>query len=180
MKTRLRKSYSRILPVVIASIIFIICTACGKETNEQKIMAAVLLVGHINDDWNNSAQDFYAQVYEGWSRLKTLEETYGKMYIEQIDELEGITMQISSVTAEGATIVCTNSTDKEMVFGDDYELQSWKDGERENGVWKPGEWHQVKYTIDDAAFDAIGYSLLPDMSLDWDVNWTYFHGILPA
>lgn len=179
MKARLRKSYSRILPIVISSIAITICTACGEKNNEQMITTTIG-IGHTNDNRNNSAQDFYAQVYEEWSRLKTLEETYGKMYIEQIDELEGITMQISSVTAEGATIVCTNSTDKEIVFGDDYELQSWKDGERENGVWKPGEWHQVKYTIDDAAFDAIGYSLLPDMSLDWDVNWTYFHGILPA
>lgn len=180
MKTRLRKSYRRILPVVIAGIVIIICTSCSKEINEKKITAAVLGAGYINDNWNNSVQSINTLLFEEWTRLKTLEETYGKMYIEQIDELEGITMQISSVTAEGATIVCTNSTDKEIVFGDDYELQSWKDGERENGVWKPGEWHQVKYTIDDAAFDAIGYSLLPDMSLDWDVNWTYFHGILPA
>lgn len=135
----MRKSYSRILPVVIASVVIIICTACGKETNEQKIMAAVLGAGHINDDRNNRVQEFYAQLLEEWARLKALEETYGRMYIEQIDELDGIIMKVSSVTAEGATIVCTNSTDKEIVFGDDYELQSWKDGKRENGVWKPGE-----------------------------------------
>ena len=180
MKTRLRKSYRRILPAVIASIVIIICTACGKENNEPKITATVLGAGHINDNWKNLVQNLNAQLFEEWAQLTTLEETYGRMYIEQIDELDGITMKVSSVTAEGATIVCTNSTDKEIVFGDDYELQLWKDGERENGVWKQGEWHQVKYTIDDAAFDAIGYSLLPDMSLDWDVNWTYFHGTLPA
>lgn len=177
MKERFCRVYRWLLPVCIAVII---CTACGKEINEQKITAAVLGVGNINNNWKNIVQNLDAQLFKEWARLKTLEETYGKMYIEQIDELDGITMRVSSVTAEGATIVCTNSTGKEIVFGDDYELQLWKDEERENGVWKPGEWHQVKYTIDDAAFDAIGYSLLPDMSLDWDVNWKYFRGTLPA
>lgn len=169
MKKRFCRVYRWLLPACIAAII---CTACGKEINEQKITAAVLGAGHINDNWKNLVQNLNAKLFEEWIRLTTLEETYNKTYIEQIDELDGITMQVSSVTAEGATIVCTNSTDKEIVFGDDYELQLWKEGER--------EWHQVKYTIDDAAFDAIGYSLLPDMSLDWDVNWTYFHGTLPA
>ncbi len=169
MKKRFCRVYRWLLPACIAAII---CTACGKEINEQKITAAVLGAGHINDNWKNLVQNLNAKLFEEWIRLTTLEETYNKTYIEQIDELDGITMQVSSVTAEGATIVCTNSTDKEIVFGDDYELQLWKEGER--------EWHQVKYTIDDAAFDAIRYSLLPDMSLDWDVNWTYFHGILTA
>lgn len=101
----------------------------------------------------------------------TLEEIAGEVYTEQIDRLEGVQMFVSAVTAEGATVTCTNSTDKEIVFGDDYELQVWDDGKR--------EWHQVKYTIGNWAFDAIGYSLWQEMSLDWDVNWTYFHGSLP-
>ena len=100
---------------------------------------------------------------------KTLEEITGEEYTEQIDELTGVKMIVSAVTAEGATVTCTNSTDKEIVFGDDYELQ----------VQKDGKWYQVKYMIDNAAFNAIGYSLLQDMSFDWDVNWTYFHGSLP-
>lgn len=165
--------------LLLVGIITIVYTACGKEINEQKITATVLGAGHFNDNLKNRVQNLNIQLFKEWARLKTLEESYGKMYIEKVDELEGITMKVSSVTAEGVNIVCTNSTDKEIAFGDDYELQSWKDGERENGVRKPGEWHQVKYIIDDAAFDAIGYSLLPDKSLDWDVNWTYFHGILP-
>ncbi|MCM1156613.1 MAG: hypothetical protein NC314_12995 [Roseburia sp.] len=107
---------------------------------------------------------------------KTLEEITGDVYTEQVDELPGVMMLVSSVSAKGATVTCMNSTDKQITFGDDYELQVWqdRDGQKQSG------WHQVKYILDDYAFNAIGYELSQDMSLDWKVDWTYFHGILPA
>lgn len=176
MKNRFYRVNKWILSVGIAAIVF---TGCIKENNEYLIAASVIDAGYINEIRNN-VQSLNTQLFEEWTRLKTLEETFGKMYVEQTDELDGITMMVSSVTAEGATIVCTNSTDKVIVLGDDYELQVWREREEENGVWHREGWHQVKYTVDDAAFDSVGYPLLRDMPLDWEVNWTYFHGILPA
>ncbi|MDE6749736.1 MAG: hypothetical protein K2K21_11855 [Lachnospiraceae bacterium] len=88
MKARLRKGYRRILPVVIAGIVITICTACGEKNNEHMITATIIGSGHTNDDWNNRVQEFYTQLFGEWARLKTLEETYGKMYIEQIDDFD--------------------------------------------------------------------------------------------
>lgn len=53
MKTRFRKSYSRILPVVIAGIVFIICTACGEKEVEQKMMVSTIGTGYINNTASN-------------------------------------------------------------------------------------------------------------------------------
>lgn len=86
-----------------------------------------------------------------------------------VDVIEGVAMEASYVTPKGIHLVFTNHTDEEYMFGDDYELQ----------VWKDGKWCSVDYIIDNAAFNSIGYLLEGESSAGWDVKWTYFHGILP-
>lgn len=87
----------------------------------------------------------------------------------EVDHIEEVTMEAAYVTPKGIHLVFTNHTDKEYMFGDDYELYAWQDG----------EWRKADYIIDNAAFNAIGYMLSADSSAGWDVKWTYFHGILP-
>lgn len=89
---------------------------------------------------------------------------------EETESVEGISMTVTQATPEGACLEILNRTDKELTMGDDYELQ----------VWKDEDWHQVDYIIDNAAFHAVGYMVRKDEPLRMDVNWTYFHGILPA
>ncbi|MCM1388200.1 MAG: hypothetical protein NC231_12800 [Bacillus sp. (in: Bacteria)] len=95
--------------------------------------------------------------------------SFGEIDDGEVDTPDGVTMEASYATSRGIHLVFTNQTDEEYVFGEDYELQAWQDG----------EWRKVDYIIDNAAFNAIGYSLPPDSTADWGVKWTYFHGVLP-
>lgn len=96
--------------------------------------------------------------------------SFGEADDGEIDVIEEVTMEAAYVTPKGIHLVFTNHTDKEYMFGADYELQAWQ---------QDGEWRKVDYIIDNAAFNAIGYMLPTDSSVGWDVKWTYFHGILP-
>jgi len=102
------------------------------------------------------------------------EATFGEAYTEEIGSIDGVVMTVTNVTPEGASLEILNQTDKEILFGDDYELQTWRDG----------NWYQVDYIIDNWAFEAIGYMTGTDREQDvplcLDVTWSYFHGILPA
>lgn len=107
-------------------------------------------------------------------QLEFPEATFGEVYTEEIDFIDGLTMTVTDVTPEGAGLEIRNKTDKEITFGDDYELQAWQDE----------SWYRVDYIIDNWAFNLIGYETGPEGSkgspLRLDVAWTYFHGILPA
>ena len=95
--------------------------------------------------------------------------SFGETDTEEVDIVEGVTMEVTYASPKGAHLVFTNHTNEEYTFGDDYKLQ----------VWQDGEWRKVDYLIDNAAFHAIGYGLTGNSSAGWGVKWTYFHGILP-
>lgn len=95
---------------------------------------------------------------------------FGEVDTEEPDTVDGLEMTVSYVTPKGISLVFTNNTGKEALFGDDYELQAWEDG----------AWHEVAYVIDNAAFNAIGYMLTGETPACWKAKWTYCHGILPA
>lgn len=98
------------------------------------------------------------------------EAVFGEVDTEETADVEGITMTVTKAGPEGACLEILNQTDKELTLGDDYELQ----------VWQNGDWYQVDYIIDNAAFHMVGYIFRKDEPQQMDVNWTYFHGILPA
>ena len=95
--------------------------------------------------------------------------SFGETDAGEVDIIEGVTMEVTYASPKGAHLVFTNHTNEEYTFSDDYELQTWQDG----------EWRKVDYIIDNAAFNSIGYILAENSSAGWGVKWTYFHGILP-
>ncbi len=97
------------------------------------------------------------------------EATFGEADEEEVDSLDGITMRVIQVSPEGARLEILNQTDQEVTFGEDYELQ----------VWRGEGWHRVNYIIDNAAFTMVGYMAGNGESCLFDVEWTWFHGILP-
>lgn len=97
------------------------------------------------------------------------EATFGEVDAEDMESVDGVTMTVIKATSEGADLEIVNRTDKEVSFGEDYELQVWKD---EN-------WYQVEYIIDNWAFHMTAYIPEKDEPMQMDVTWTYFHGILP-
>lgn len=97
------------------------------------------------------------------------EAIFGDIDAEEVKTVEGISMTVTQATSEGASLEILNQTDKELTLGVDYELQ----------VWQDGNWYQLDYIIDNWAFEAVGYIPEKDEPLQMEVNWTYFHGILP-
>lgn len=89
---------------------------------------------------------------------------------ENIDILEDVYMSVTYATDKGANLVLMNYSDKNMECGDDYELQMCKDG----------DWYQVDYIIDNWAFNAIAYMMPKNEPVSIYIDWTHFHGILPA
>ena len=70
MKNQFSKVYKWLLPVVFIGIVTIICTACGKEEEEQKMMASVLVGEYLNDSWKNGMQILNAGLAEEWEAFK--------------------------------------------------------------------------------------------------------------
>lgn len=95
--------------------------------------------------------------------------SFGETDTGEVDVIEEVTMEAAYASPKGIHLVFTNHTNEEYIFGDNYELQAWQDE----------EWRKVDYIIDNAAFNAIGYSLAGNSSAGWGAKWTYFHGILP-
>ena len=87
-----------------------------------------------------------------------------------IDNLEGVSIQIIRVDNKGIELSILNRTDKSIQFGEDYLLEMKKED---------GNWYVVDYIIDDWAFHSIGYAAEKDVPAKWGVDWTYFHGVLP-
>lgn len=87
---------------------------------------------------------------------------------QELDTVEGVTMEVTYATSMGANLLLTNTTDKRIVFGDDYSLQTKMDG----------TWYEVGYIIDNWAFPSIGYEILNGDTRSWSTRWQIFHGEL--
>ncbi|MDE5866744.1 MAG: DUF4163 domain-containing protein, partial [Lachnospiraceae bacterium] len=70
MKNWFCRKYKWILPIVIVSIVIIICTACVKENDEPKILVLISGDGYIDDNWNNVIDIFNVRISKSWDSLK--------------------------------------------------------------------------------------------------------------
>jgi len=86
------------------------------------------------------------------------------------NNLNGVSMNVTKNSAHSAKLKITNSTNKKIMFSDDYLL------EKRNK--KTGEWHRVPYLIDNVGFDDIGYTVSKDNPQTWTANWKFCHGTL--
>ena len=124
----------------------------------------------VQSDVEDTAEGL-TETVEG--RTEFPEATFGEIYTGEVSSIDGVTMTVTDVTSEGAGLEILNQSDKEITFGDDYELQALQDG----------SWYRVDYIIDNWAFNSIGYETGPESAkvipLCLDVKWSYFHGILP-
>ena len=87
---------------------------------------------------------------------------------QELDTLEGVTMELTYATSMGANLLLTNTTDKRIVFGEDYSLQTKVEG----------AWYDVGYIIENWAFPSIGYEILNGDTRSWSTRWQIFHGEL--
>ncbi len=82
--------------------------------------------------------------------------------------LDGVIVELLDVTPTSAKLGILNTTDLEIIYGEDYNLQ----------MYEKDEWTDVPYLIDNWAINSIGYSPTKNIRAEWDVDWTVFHGEL--
>ena len=87
---------------------------------------------------------------------------------QELDVIEGFSMNVTYATCRGVSLQFTNQTDKNIMMGDSYSLQIYQDG----------KWYEVDYLIDNWAFTAIGYEMPPESIRSLAVKWEVFHGEL--
>ena len=93
-----------------------------------------------------------------------------QIFTEEVNTLEGISMEIISYDTVSAVVTINNTTQKEITFGEYYDLQILQDG----------KWYSLSYLIDNYAFDDIAYITTQNIPTQWSVDWTLFHGVLSA
>lgn len=89
---------------------------------------------------------------------------------DEFDTLLGVNMNIAEVTNTNIKVEIINTTDKDMIFGEDYKLQQFIDG----------KWIDSNYIIDNWGFNAIAYMLTKDVPASWEHNWEWLYGTLSS
>jgi len=88
----------------------------------------------------------------------------------KVDDLDGVSMAIKkgSLTRTGATIVITDNSVRENIYGEDYRIDK-----KVNEQWK-----ELEPIIDNCAFNAIGYMVDDNNKLQLDIDWKWLYGKL--
>lgn len=87
----------------------------------------------------------------------------------------GIALSVKDVTPTGCTLVCTQSGGSpsgELMTGTPYWLQVWKDGQ-----WKAVEETPSEY---ERAWTSEAWLITMEGTTEWEVNWEWLYGPLPA
>jgi len=88
----------------------------------------------------------------------------------------GLTFEVKDVTPTGLTIVCTQSGGEptgELQTGSYYFIEK-KEGDRWGGM----EYTEIEE--DQVGWTAEAWIIAPDNTLEWEVDWSWLYGELPA
>ena len=85
-----------------------------------------------------------------------------------VNTFPGVTMTLLEATKTGARVQLLNTTELEVDFGEDYDLQEYAGG----------QWVSVPYLIDNWGFHDIAYEMPKDKPVEWETDWETFHGAL--
>ena len=84
----------------------------------------------------------------------------------------GLTLSVKNVTESGLTLICTQSGGEltgEMQTGSDYKLIVLKEA-----------WEDVPTIIEGYGWNAIAYMIPKEGSTEFEINWEWLYGKLPA
>ncbi len=90
------------------------------------------------------------------------------MAIEEVNSRQGVTVNMECYNATDGDVKFSNTTNKELTYGDDYRIQMQLDG----------VWYDLQPKTEMCYHD-IGYALPPKGSSVWKVNWEAWYGGLP-
>lgn len=91
----------------------------------------------------------------------------GEKFTEEVNTLSGVSMYMEKYKATEGDVEFLNETDKELYYGEYYDLQILQDG----------EWYSLKPRTE-FAFHQVAYSL--EKAGVWQVSWEPFYGALPV
>ena len=96
----------------------------------------------------------------------------GTGFFRPDSEIEKIEVQalVKNVTSSGATVVFRSygrrPVTSELIYGEDYSL------EKKNG----DSWEALPTILDDWAFTAVGYTVVPGETSEWKADWEWLYG----
>ena len=88
----------------------------------------------------------------------------------------GLTFEVKDVTPTGLTIVCTQSGGEptgELQTGSYYYIEK-----KENDRWVGMEYTEIEE--EKVGWTAEAWIIAPDSTLEWEVDWSWLYGELPA
>lgn len=121
-------------------------------------------------------EDFYVIVCNSIYDIKDI---YVAKYLEsindkcllKINDLDGVTMTIKegTLTKTGATVIITDTSDRENIYGNPYRIDTFK-----NNEWQPLDIiYEGNY-----AWTSMGYYVGEDNKLEFNINWKMLYGEL--
>ena len=123
------------------------------------------------DGQSNFGADIGYQYGTRANRIEIFLDDQWRVFAYNENNLEGVTMSVSDVTADGCTVVFQNDSKEELTFGEDYILERL---DAETLEWRP-----VYIVLEgEYGFDLIGYPVAAGESRDWEVNWNWLYGSL--
>ncbi len=141
----------------------------------QTVMQTITLYGDMVDfDGDKYADAAHGEVMELYLMADALYPSVAQATVSEevaeaieVNKKERAKLTVSYATANGANLLFTNNTGKQIMFSEEYTLQA-KDGE---------DWKEVQ-VIEPKNYTAIAFNL-EDGIRNWGVLWKYNHGSLP-
>lgn len=123
------------------------------------------------DRQSNFGADIGYQIGHRANRIEIFLDDKWRVFAYNENNLEGVSMSVSDVTADGCTVVFQNDSGEELTFGEDYSLERL-DAET-------SEWRDVRIVLEEEyGFNSIGYPVADGESRDWAVSWNWLYGSL--
>ncbi|MBR2123038.1 MAG: hypothetical protein IJ930_08990 [Lachnospiraceae bacterium] len=131
----------------------------------------IVAIANMTMDWTGEEKEKAKEILETLVFEPDIREG-GIGYFRRDSEIPeiGLMMQARDIRADGATVRFSlwdpDAADGELIYGEDFALEK-QDGEF---------YKELPPVIDNAAFNDIGYTILPDTDNDWAVNWKWLYG----
>jgi hypothetical protein len=90
------------------------------------------------------------------------------VFDEEVNNFDGVTMKLTKATNTSISVELLNTTDHNVNFGSDYDLQQLIDG----------RWYSLSYLIENWGFTSEAYIMTKDEPFTWEEDWETFHGSL--
>ncbi len=90
------------------------------------------------------------------------------VFEEEVNTVEGVSMELIEVTPTSAKLAILNTTDMNIQYGADSDIQILQDG----------KWYSLSYIADNVVVPSIAYLTEKNVPAEYEMDWEYVHGVL--